>query len=104
MEGFLTGSQTSYITLQVSKTLAGSHLIGGNTELLQSAQNVLPSFGSSYLLVALACAYGWFIVAVVVILLAVLILKMFRISSSQKNQMGMIIGYWLRHCIYAPGL
>ena len=49
MEGFLTGSQTSYITLQVSKTLAGSHLIGGNTELLQSAQNVLPSFGSSYL-------------------------------------------------------
>lgn len=93
MEGFLTGSQTSYITLQVSKTLAGSHLIGGNTELLQSAQNVIPSFGSSYLLVALACAYGWFIVAVVVILLAVLILKMFRISSSQKNQLGMIIGY-----------
>ena len=93
MEGFLTGSQTSYITLQVSKTLAGSHLIGGNTELLQSAQNVLPSFGSSYLLVALACAYGWFIVAVVVILLAVLILKMFRISSRQKNQLGMIIGY-----------
>ena len=93
MEGFLTGSQTSYITLQVSKTLAGSHLIGGNTELLQSAQNVLPSFGSSYLLVALACAYGWVIVAVMVILLAVLILKMFRISSSQKNQLGMIIGY-----------
>ena len=73
--------------------MAGSHLIGGNTELLQSAQNVLPSFGSSYLLVALACAYGWFIVAVVVILLAVLILKMFRISSRQKNQLGMIIGY-----------
>ena len=93
MEGFLTGSQTSYITLQASKTLAGSHLIGGNTELLQSAQNVLPSFGSSYLLVALACAYGWVIVAVMVILLAVLILKMFRISSSQKNQLGMIIGY-----------
>ena len=93
MEGFLTGSQTSYITLQASKTLAGSHLIGGNTELLQSAQNALPSFGSSYLLVALACAYGWLVVAVVVILLAVLILKMFHISSRQKNQLGMITGY-----------
>ena len=93
LEGFLTGSQTSYITLQASKTLAGSHLIGGNAELLQSAQNVLPSFSSSYLLVALACAYGWLVVAIVVVLLAVLIAKMFRISSRQKNQLGMIVGY-----------
>lgn len=55
--------------------------------LLQEGQN------SDYILSTLSAYYGILVALVAVLLILLLIRKIFQISSSQKNQLGMMMGY-----------
>ena len=65
-------------------------MIGSSGEIVWQK---LPGWNSEYILVSLASIYGLLAVAAAVALLLFLCVKMFHISSRQKNQLGMIIGY-----------
>ena len=65
-------------------------MIGSSGEIVWQK---LPGWNSEYILVSLASIYGLLAVAAAVALVLLLCVKMFHISSHQKNQLGMIIGY-----------
>lgn len=77
-------AQTAYECLRASRILGAS----GN-----SVWQKLPGWNSEYILVSLASIYGLLAVAAAVALLLFLCVKMFHISSRQKNQLGMMVGY-----------
>lgn len=75
--------QTLHNTIQNCTFIGES----GNKSLFLEGGN------SSYPLSILAAYYGIFITLVVLLLLFLFIRKIFQISSSQKNQLGMMMGY-----------
>lgn len=69
--------------------VTNSAFIGASNKksLLQEGQN------SDYILSTLSAYYGILAALVAVLLIFLLIRKIFQISSSQKNQLGMMMGY-----------
>ena len=69
--------------------VTNSAFIGASNKksLLQEGQN------SDYILSTLSAYYGILVALVAVLLILLLIRKIFQISSSQKNQLGMMMGY-----------
>ena len=77
-------------TLQTLRSIVtNSAFIGASNKksLLQEGQN------SDYILSTLSAYYGISAALVAVLLIFLLIRKIFQISSSQKNQLGMMMGY-----------
>lgn len=89
---FTKNADYNYITNVLREFLRGSHLVGGNGEAVSSLTQQLPGFNSDYILVSLISSYGILAGVLVILLLALLIGKIFRISVHQKNQLGMILG------------
>lgn len=92
IRAFLTNSADGdYLAIQMRRVLAGSRMLGadaGNiTELTK-----LPGFNSDYIFVSLISVYGLLAGVLAAALVFFLILKIFRISFGQKNQLGMILG------------
>ena len=90
IRAFLTNSgDANYVTVLLREYLSGSRLWGGSGA---EPAGYLPDFNSSYVIVSLTSGYGILAAAAVCCALAVLTVKIFSISFSQKNQLGMIIG------------
>lgn len=92
IQAFLTNSpDNNYLTIQMRKLLAGSRFVGGNPEGITEIVK-FPGFNSDYIFVSLISAYGLVAGVLVAALMLFLILKVFRVSFRQKNQLGMILG------------
>lgn len=92
LQAFLEGGEYNNITNVLREFLKGSRLIGSNGEAVSSLTQRLPGFNSDYVLVSLISSYGILAGILVILLLALLIGKIFRISVCQKNQLGMVLG------------
>lgn len=81
--------EISYIQQALQNTMQSCTFIGesGKPSLLLEVGNI------EYPLSILAAYYGIFITLLVLLPLFLFIRKIFRISSSQKNQLGMMMGY-----------
>lgn len=86
---FFDPDGVNYVQQALQSTMQNCTFIGesGKPSLLLEGGN------SEYPLSILASYYGIFITLVVLLLLFLFIRKIFRISSSQKNQLGMMMGY-----------
>ena len=90
LKAWLGQGEQSYAAQRAYECLRGSRLIGSS---VNTVWEKLPGWNSEYILVSLASVYGLLAVAAAVLLLAVLCVKIFHISSRQKNQLGMMVGY-----------
>lgn len=81
-----------YITITLRELLKSSRLIGGDKGTVASLTDRLPGFNSDYILVSLMSSYGILAGVLILVLLAVLMGNIFRISVRQKNQLGMLLG------------
>lgn len=92
IQAFLTQSpDNNYLANQMRRILLGSRLIGGNAENVTEITG-LPGFNSDYIFVSMISSYGVIAGVLTVALMCFLILKIFRVSCRQKNQLGMILG------------
>ncbi len=92
IQAFLNNSpDNNYLAIQMRNFLANSQLIGGNAEHITEIGK-LPGFNNDYIFVSLISAYGILAGILVVALFLFLIIKIFRVSLGQKNQLGMILG------------
>lgn len=82
----------SYAADMARQIIENSQWIGGNTENIEMALNDLPGAGSEQILVSIVAYFGVLAGMFVVGLMFYLIQKIFRISFSQKNQLGMMVG------------
>lgn len=92
IQAFLTNSPDhNYLAVQMRQFLTGSRLLGIDGEGIAKIAE-LPGFNSDYIFVSLVSAYGLLAGVLVAALLILLVIKVFRISFGQKNQLGMILG------------
>lgn len=92
IQAFLTNSpDNNYLAVQMRKLLVGSRLVGGNPEGITELVK-FPGYNSDYIFVSLISAYGILAGVLAAALMLFLILKVFRVSFRQKNQLGMILG------------
>lgn len=92
IQAFLTNSPDyNYLAIQMRKVLLGSRLFGGNADNVMEAVK-LPGFNNDYIFVSLISSYGMVAGVLAAALMCGLILKIFRISIRQRNQLGMILG------------
>lgn len=92
IQAFLTNSPDyNYLAVQMRKVLLGSRLFGGNADNVMEAVK-LPGFNNDYIFVSLISSYGMVAGVLAAALMCGLILKIFRISIGQRNQLGMILG------------
>lgn len=83
-------SEQNYAVQMAQECLRASRIFGSSGNMVWQK---LPGWSSEYILISFASVGGIFAVAVAVALLLFLCMKMFHISSRQKNQLGMIVGY-----------
>lgn len=76
----------------IRETLETSRLIGQNKESLDMMSSWWQNRNTDYILMHITTYYGILAAAALIILLAWLIFKIFRISAGQKNQLGMLMG------------
>lgn len=92
IQAFLTNSPDgNYLTIRMREFLSGSKMLGSNAEQILELGK-FPGFNSDYIFVSVISAYGIFAGILVAALLAYLLIKIFRVSFYQKNQLGMILG------------
>ena len=92
IQAFLTNDPDyNYLAVQMRKVLLGSRLFGGNADNVMEAVR-LPGFNNDYIFVSLISSYGMVAGVLAAALMCGLILKIFRISIGQRNQLGMILG------------
>lgn len=80
-----------FVRTFAGKLLGSSHLVGRNEENMMLLGD-LPKFNSDYIFVGITSAYGVLAGVLVAALLGFLVMKIFRISFRQGNQLGMILG------------
>lgn len=92
IRAFLTQSgEASYQAGVAAKCLKSSSLIGINeTGVTEAVQ--LPGFNNDYIFVSLVSVYGILAGVLAVALILFLLVKIFRVSLRQRNQLGMILG------------
>lgn len=94
IKAFFTASgDADYIAEMAGTIRASSSLLSGNQNAMDTLFNG-PSreFFSDYILVSMCGIYGIFLTAAIIGGLLLLIMKIFKVSTGQKNQLGMIIG------------
>lgn len=92
IQAFLTGADDqNYLTVQMKGILSGSRLMGGSTENIARIVE-LPGYNNDYIFVCLISAYGLLAGILAAALMFYLVVKIFRISFCQKNELGMILG------------
>lgn len=89
---FEQSGEYNYQQLTAKSFLSSSHLIGGNADNVAGLAERLPDFNSDYVFVSLVSACGILAGALVCTLLTLLVVRIFRISFRQKNQLGMMLG------------
>lgn len=93
VQAFLSGNpEYNFYGTMVNKFLGSSRLLGGSWENIMELVEQLPEYHTDYILVSLIAVYGILAGILAVVLILFLIMKIFRISLRQKNQLGMIIG------------
>lgn len=92
VQAFLTNSPDSnYLAIQMRRILMNSQLLGGNAENVLEVTK-LPGYNSDYIFVSMVSSYGLIAGVAAAALMCFLIVRIFRISFRQKNQLGMILG------------
>ncbi len=92
VRAFLSNSHgNDYFVNQVKEFLVSSRLVGGNAQSITEI-GMLPGFQNDYVFISLITACGVLAGVLVVALLLLLVVKIFRISLGQKNQLGMMLG------------
>lgn len=81
-----------YQLAKMREMMDASRLIGENKEGGKAFTDAWPGLNTDYILTHITSYYGLIAAAVLVGLLAWLIVKMLRISFTQKNQLGMMMG------------
>ena len=81
----------NYVNAQLGKAFASSAIIGKSEEAVDIMSNT-PGFGSDYVVGSVAATCGLLAVAVIIICMLALAIYMVRISVSQKNSLGFIVG------------
>lgn len=92
IHAFLTQSgDANYQAGVAAKCLKSSSLLGSNEVGMMEAVQ-LPGFNNDYIFVSLVSVYGILAGVLAVALLLFLLVKIFRVSLCQRNQLGMILG------------
>lgn len=81
----------NYLAIQMRRFLGNSRFVGGNTDSITELVK-LPGFNNDYIYVSLISTYGFLAGVIAAVLMIFLILKVFRVSFRQRNQLGMILG------------
>lgn len=91
---FFTGKgDLSYYMENVQKLFESSSFLGtGETSLQLFTSGPVNEYLTDYILVSMCSFYGIFLTIAIIAALIFLILKIFKISIRQKNQLGMIVG------------
>lgn len=87
--GIIRGSEENYITNMLKTSLGSSLLLGGNSVDLMKR---LPGFNNDYIFGYLISSYGILVGIAVCVVLVLIVVRCFRISLKQKNQLGMMMG------------
>lgn len=87
-----SSSEAGYMVTTVRQFIRSSKLIGMSDATIKT-QDYLPSVNVDFVLTHVISYYGILAASAIVLLLIVLIRKIFKISLSQKNQLGMIMGF-----------
>jgi len=83
----------SYITHLAQRIRESSAFLGSSDAALESfLTGPTTDFLTDYILVSMCSIYGIFLTVVIIMGLLFIIVKIFRISVTQKNQLGMIVG------------
>ena len=90
LQAWLGYGEPSYVAQTAYECLRTSRLLGASGNHVWQK---LPGWNSEYILISLTSAYGLLAAVTAVALLLLLCVKMFHISSRQKNQLGMMVGY-----------
>ena len=85
-------SDSSYVSETARQFLEGSTLAGGNAAKISGLWERLPGYNSDYVFVSLVTTFGILAGVLAAALFVYLIVRIFRISLRQKNQLGMILG------------
>ena len=85
-------SDSSYVSEMARQFLEGSTLVGGNVTKTSGLWENLPGCNSDYVFVSLITTFGILAGVLAAALIVYLIVRIFRISLRQKNQLGMILG------------
>ncbi len=88
---FNSSSSGDFFVDRMRNILASSRPLMGTAENL-TAMKDLPGFDNDYIFVSLIASYGVIAGILVIGLFLLLVVKIFRISLGQKNQLGMILG------------
>ncbi len=90
----LSGDLTNdYLVTATREIRDHSALLGGSESGIRRISETVPEmFVSDYTLVGIGSVFGIAAVAVLLLLLIALVAKIFHISFSQKNQLGMMVG------------
>lgn len=93
IHAFFSGKSSaySYQASAMTEALKSSLLLGRNEAAVSKLGNI-PGFNSDFVFTSLISAYGILAGILVVVLIAFLVIKIFRISFCQRNQLGMILG------------
>lgn len=93
IKAFFSGNPDySYYGQVTREFLSGSRLLGGEAGNALQLSERLPDYNMDYILVSVISIYGVLAGVLALLLLAFLVMKIFRISVRQKNQLGMITG------------
>ena len=90
LQAWLGYGEPSYVAQTAYECLRTSRLLGASGNHVWQK---LPGWNSEYILISLTSDYGLLAAVTAVALLLLLCVKMFHISSRQKNQLGMMVGY-----------
>ena len=85
-------SDSSYVSEMARQFLKGSRLAGGGITKTSGLWESLPGCNSEYVFVSLVATFGILAGVLAAALIVYLIIRIFRISLRQKNQLGMILG------------
>lgn len=93
IQAFLSGEGNSYNyqATAAAEALNSSLLFGRNEAAISKIGNI-PGFNSDFVFVGLISAYGILAGILTAVLIVFLVVKIFRISFRQRNQLGMILG------------
>lgn len=82
-----------YVIKIIRTVLEESSFLGRNQEGLKLVNEKLPELYSDNIFVGIVAAYGIFAGILILVLLAGVVIKAFRVSFRQRNQLGMIMGF-----------
>lgn len=93
LEMFFTGQETTYMSSLVRAIRENSAMIGSSREAMELfASGPTAEYLTDFILISMCSIYGSFAVIAIVVGFIFMILKIFQICVTQKNQLGMIVG------------